>query len=312
MSSVSRNNTFNRLRKSKVLLDKLKSLQDRFVQVASTTSSSSTVKNNDDDNTTTTNNNNKNDIVFPLFPPKIQQRIWKQYGGATAASSSTMQDDQQLPSQQQQQSPLLPRQAAAILVPLISYEGEPSLLFTTRANHLSSHASQISYPGGHYDSAVDSSLVDTAIRETQEELVYIPPNNTNTNHNNNNNDDDYPWDEIIILGPTSTVPSMKGIPVTPIIGIFPYEMDRTTIFRGSPQEVQDVFCVSIQELLEIESTEPNERFQSNIPVYITKDGGKKIWGFTAVVTRPLLHNLFQPIFFPQYTKPNKLFVKAKK
>jgi 8-oxo-dGTP pyrophosphatase MutT (NUDIX family) len=190
--------------------------------------------------------------VFPLFPPKIHDFVWRAV-------------------------PNNPDREAAILVPLVSYEGVPSLLFTTRSKNLPTHASEVSFPGGHYDESLDSSLEETAAREAQEELL-----------------GDYPWEDVEIIGRATPVPSIKGTPVTPILAVLPYDISSDT-FPGSPDEVDAVFCVSLQELVEIETAEPSERFKVNIPVYPASDE-QKIWGLTAVVTRPLLHKIFKPVF----------------
>jgi len=203
------------------------------------------------------------DKVFPLFPPKTEKLIW----------SNTNKNHER---------------EAAILVPLVTYEGQPSLLFTIRSSNLPTHASEVSFPGGHYDESLgDDSLQTTAIREAQEELLA---------------DDDYPWDEVEILGKASSLPSIRGIPVTPVIAVFPQEIfdndrhnNNTFPFPGSPSEVDEVFCISLQELIDVETTERSKRFQSDIPAFPTKCG-KKIWGLTAIVTRPLLHKLFKPVF----------------
>jgi len=179
--------------------------------------------------------------VFPLFPAKQEKMIWKS-------------------------APVNREREAAILVPLVSYEGEPSLLFTTRSSHLTSHASEVSFPGGHHEEGMDRSLEVTAMREAQEELL-----------------GDYPWDEVEIIGKASPLPSISGMPVTPVIAVLPHDIDCHT-FPGSLSEVEDVFCVNLKELLEVETSQHSERFETDVPVFQTLNG-KKIWGLTAIVTR---------------------------
>ena len=57
---------------------------------------------------------------------------------------------------------------AAVLLPILQDGDEPSMLFTKRTEHLSRHAGQVSFPGGRAQDG-DRTLVDTALRETQEE-----------------------------------------------------------------------------------------------------------------------------------------------
>jgi 8-oxo-dGTP pyrophosphatase MutT (NUDIX family) len=65
-----------------------------------------------------------------------------------------------------------PLRPAAVLVPIIE-RAEPTMLFTRRTDHLSSHAGQICFPGGraHPD---DETLIQTALREMQEEIGLSP------------------------------------------------------------------------------------------------------------------------------------------
>lgn len=185
--------------------------------------------------------------VFPLFKPKVQEAVWRT-------------------------TRIKPDREASILVPLVSVDGQPSLLYTTRSENLS-HPLEVSFPGGH--SEVGESYVQTAIRETQEELL-----------------GDYPWHSIEIIGQTTPLPSLHGSPVTAVIGVLPFEITHDS-FPGNPHEVEDVFTVTLQDLLKIETSEHSERFKSNIPVFTT-ESGKRIWGLTAVVTRPILHKLLKP------------------
>lgn len=57
---------------------------------------------------------------------------------------------------------------AAVLAPIVE-RPEPTMLFTRRTEHLSSHAGQICFPGGRVH-ASDEDLVDTALREMEEEI----------------------------------------------------------------------------------------------------------------------------------------------
>ena len=56
---------------------------------------------------------------------------------------------------------------AAILLPIIERD-EPSILLTKRSDEMPTHAGQISFPGGRVHPG-DASLIETALRELQEE-----------------------------------------------------------------------------------------------------------------------------------------------
>ena len=58
---------------------------------------------------------------------------------------------------------------AAVLVPLIEHENGLTVLLTKRTDHLHHHAGQISFPGGRVEDD-DLDVVDTALRETEEEI----------------------------------------------------------------------------------------------------------------------------------------------
>ena len=59
--------------------------------------------------------------------------------------------------------------AAAVLVPLVDRRAGMTVLLTKRTDHLHHHAGQVSFPGGRVE-ASDESAVDTALRETEEEI----------------------------------------------------------------------------------------------------------------------------------------------
>ena len=84
-----------------------------------------------------------------------------------------------------------PTLASVLIVFFANENKQTSFVLTERANYNGHHAKQISFPGGKIDSK-DDNLIDTAIRETKEEIglivnpsdvfrelteVFIPPSN---------------------------------------------------------------------------------------------------------------------------------------
>ncbi|WP_372745877.1 CoA pyrophosphatase [Lutibacter sp.] len=84
-----------------------------------------------------------------------------------------------------------PKKAAVLVLFYPNENNETTFLLTQRAEYNGTHASQISFPGGKFDTK-DDSLEKTALRETYEEVgveinhisifkqmtdVYIPPSN---------------------------------------------------------------------------------------------------------------------------------------
>lgn len=62
--------------------------------------------------------------------------------------------------------------AAAVLVPIVLHEGAPSVLLTLRSGHLSSHAGQVSFPGGRIEPGETPEAA--ALREAAEEVGLDP------------------------------------------------------------------------------------------------------------------------------------------
>ena len=189
-----------------------------------------------------------NEGLFPVFNKKQLEQAWKHYPKRPA------------------------NRGAAVLVPVCSFEGKPSILFTKRASHLSSHSSEVSFPGGHVEKT-DASLEDAALRETGEEI-------------------DTPLNSVVIIGKGTAVPSIKGIPVTPVLAVLPNELDESML-TGDPREVDFVFTRSIGSLLEEETSRHLKRLGRPAPVYPSPYGD--IWGLTAFVLRPFLRKLLLPV-----------------
>jgi 8-oxo-dGTP pyrophosphatase MutT (NUDIX family) len=62
--------------------------------------------------------------------------------------------------------------AAAVLVPIVSHPEEPSVLLTLRSPRLSSHAGQVSFPGGRMEPGETPEAA--AVREAAEEVGLDP------------------------------------------------------------------------------------------------------------------------------------------
>ena len=62
---------------------------------------------------------------------------------------------------------------AAVLVPIVQRDDEPTVLLTQRTTHLKDHPGQVSFPGGRCEAA-DPSPAATALRETVEEIGLSP------------------------------------------------------------------------------------------------------------------------------------------
>ena len=65
--------------------------------------------------------------------------------------------------------PLFSRRQAAVMVPVVEMDGEPSLLLTRRSSALAAHPGEISFPGGGVEPG-DASSYETALREAAEEI----------------------------------------------------------------------------------------------------------------------------------------------
>jgi len=75
--------------------------------------------------------------------------------------------DPELPEDLRARFPELRR--AAVLIPLVRRPSGLTVLLTQRTAHLSNHGGQVSFPGGRAED-LDSSPIETALRETEEEI----------------------------------------------------------------------------------------------------------------------------------------------
>ncbi|MGB6054860.1 MAG: CoA pyrophosphatase [Burkholderiaceae bacterium] len=161
--------------------------------------------------------------------------------------------------------------AAAVLVPIVMREAGPTLLFTQRSAHLTDHAGQVSFPGGRSESS-DLSAVETALRETEEEVglrrQYVE-----------------------VIGSLPDYFTGTGYRITPVVGMAqpPFEL------RPDPYEVAEIFEVPLDFLM---NGMNHQRRSADLPngfgrrtFYAMPYQRFFIWGATAGILRNLYHFL---------------------
>uniref|UniRef100_T1J0J8 Nudix hydrolase domain-containing protein n=1 Tax=Strigamia maritima TaxID=126957 RepID=T1J0J8_STRMM len=160
---------------------------------------------------------------------------------------------------------------AAVLIPLCSYNNENGILFTLRSAKLGSHAGQVSFPGGMEESN-DATLVNTALRETEEELGVK-------------------FEDVDVWGSLPTILSIRKVAVLPVVAfVGAVEMDRMKL----SQEVEVVFVRSLRSLCDRRNFGTDlfcKRFC--IPVF---NGEFKIWGLTAMILHRFLGVLLPGVY----------------
>ena len=149
---------------------------------------------------------------------------------------------------------------AAVLIPIVA-AAEPQVLLTQRAEHLSSHAGQICFPGGRAHSG-DRDLAATALREAQEEIGLDPARVTIAG----------------FLEPYSTV---TGFTVLPVVGV----VEADTSFAPHAGEVADIFQVPLSFLLDRANLAMAAitRDGRTRQTYVFQYGERRIWGATAAI-----------------------------
>ncbi|MEC9034961.1 MAG: CoA pyrophosphatase [Actinomycetota bacterium] len=158
-------------------------------------------------------------------------------------------------------------QEAGVLVALYEENNSVYVVLTRRSPHLSTHAHQVSFPGGHQEEK-DSDLWDTALREAYEETKL---------------DSSLPK-MIGELDPIVTVGS--GTLIHPFVALLPNRPELT----ANSDEVEAIRHVDLAELLEEETWREEywERNGQSQAITFFEIPDETIWGATANILRQLL------------------------
>ena len=162
--------------------------------------------------------------------------------------------------------PLTP---AAVLVALIERSAGMTVLLTRRAESLSSHGGQISFPGGRVEQD-DGAPVRTALREAEEEIGLAPSH-------------------VEILGRLANYVVGTGYRITPVVGF----VDPAQRFVRDEREVAEIFEVPLDIVMERENYRQEHMRVKNIDrsYYVLPYGGYRIWGATASILLNLRETL---------------------
>jgi 8-oxo-dGTP pyrophosphatase MutT (NUDIX family) len=157
---------------------------------------------------------------------------------------------------------------AAVLLPLFGHPGNPGLVFTERRLDLRRHPGEISFPGGRQD-APDEALLDTALREAEEEIGLSPS-------------------EVEVAGALPPVGTfVTGYKVHPFVGTIPAGLR----FRPNPSEVAAILSFTLDQLRE--GFAMRRLIRRGVPIRTPtyEVGEHMIWGATARILSDFLERV---------------------
>ena len=158
---------------------------------------------------------------------------------------------------------------SAVLLPLLSVQGRPSLLYTRRSSALPHHRGQVSFPGGIREEG-DQSLYETALRESVEEVGVDPS-------------------RVRCLARLPVTDTLGRFRIHPFLSLWPEDDYRVQ----SPEEVERIFTVPLAHLLDPESRKRVSVEEEGLVFEVSAFPleGELIWGATYRITLHFLEIL---------------------
>jgi 8-oxo-dGTP pyrophosphatase MutT (NUDIX family) len=156
---------------------------------------------------------------------------------------------------------------AAVLIPVLERD-DPAVVFTKRTDDLPRHPGEISFPGGlRHDE--DADLLETALRETEEELGLSRSD----------------VDVLGALDPFLTYTT--GFWVTPVVGA----VHGNPVFTPNPGEIAEVLEFPLSRLDAVEAEVEWRRGDQVWAGFVYELEGHTIWGATGRMLHELLEVL---------------------
>jgi len=147
--------------------------------------------------------------------------------------------------------------ASAVLIPIFHDQEQYHILFTERSEEIDFHKGQVCFPGGTQE-PTDGSLLQTALRETDEEISLKA-------------------EDVEILGELDDIITFTtNYVISPFVAFIPHPYS----LRINDREVKAVFSVPLSFLMD------NTNFRQDFYAY--KYEGHIIWGATARILRQFI------------------------
>lgn len=153
-----------------------------------------------------------------------------------------------------------------MLVPLFESGGAMHLLLTKRAEKVEYHKGQISFPGGRQEDG-DADLLETALRETHEEIGLAPS-------------------EVEVLGRLDEIEVIaSGFAVTPFVGLVPPPVD----LRPNPDEIAEIVAVPLASFLDPANLRVEHVVREGrlVELVYYENISHMVWGATARIIKGL-------------------------
>jgi len=153
---------------------------------------------------------------------------------------------------------------SAVLLLLNPFSESLGIILTKRSSALKVHRGQVSFPGGRVD-AIDENTIETALRETEEEIGISS-------------------EKIQIIGKLSNlfIPPTH-FDVRPIVGV----LKEKPIYKINPDEVEEVVEVPLLQLLDSKNIKRKVFYTSTSGINRTAPYydvmGLEVWGATAMI-----------------------------
>jgi len=146
---------------------------------------------------------------------------------------------------------------------------EFQILFTKRSSKLSTHSGEVSFPGGMWEEK-DTSLFDTAMRESNEEIGLKKKN-------------------VKDLGRMNYLLSRHKVEVNPFVGYLENNQELIGNF-----EIDEIFDVPVSFLLNNNNILYKEFKRNDLRISMPSwvYNGNRIWGLTALITADFLNMCF--------------------